>query len=1368
MQILFKTPWHSVHSQILIWKLPPNLQVRIWLVFALLLVPLSTKAQMAGYGAIAGTITDSTGAVIPNAKVTATQVAQNTSTVRSSTSVGAYNVTPLTPGLYTVSVSAKGFEGFVQENVTVNALETVTLNIKLNIGTTEQTITVTEAPPVLETSDATLGAVMDNEMYSSLPLLMGAGGNADQRRATDFASLMPGVQNTYAASTSANSTDASGGVNGSNPYGGTQEMYIDGVDLPSSLGVGDPRTTWTAFGMDSVDQFQVQTIGYSAQYAGQGVQNYSIKQGSNQFHGSLYEYSRNKFLDAWAANNKIPTVTGLVPAGQKCSSSTLSADTSWCKLGGVKPEENMNEFGIVLSGPIVKNKLFLFYNYGQYRYQKGSNPTIQTLPTYNMMGYDNSGNALGYADYTNYQIAQAGSASAAQPIYDPATQTQPDCSTTCQRTAFANNQIPQARFSQTAQYINQYLLPMESIVNQSMYGNNVAYGVKTGLSNWYQTGRLDYNPTDSHQLSLIVAFGRQSSTGLNSGGTLPPPFNTTQTYHPETNVDILKEVWTVTPHMVNQASAAFSRYVSDSTTPNMAAQYAASQMGLLNTPAGQASFFPQIKWSGASGYTPGTWGGYAWNNKGNDTYTFTDNLQWDRGRHSLTFGGQYIIMQYDVQSPTTDSSPMTYNISSAQTLGYYPVSSSSYGKSIPNSGAVYASYMLGAISSASVSVNTPELSPRWHDPSIWVQDNWKAMTNLTVNLGLRWDIWPPVVEKNNNISWLNPTATNPYTGNQGAFNVAGGNSNDGYHTGVRNLSSTWLKNVAPRLGLAYQLNSKTVVRASYGLSFARGNWISDPGQSGSPSITGLTMSDNASPTTPAGYGFGSNEPNFYWDATACGANGVAGDGLTACGFTGTVSTPAATLPSGISSMAAFGAYETAAMSGKNAASLMYWDSYYGSRTPEYENWSFGIERQINKDTSLSISYVGSEGHFLATNAATGPYWNNKLSESWAAMSGYSLASAKGTSYAACSGASCAYPLIGQRANVNGTNGIQAAQSFGFTPQNPYSTASLQSYYMNNGVIGYFTPFPQYSGVSNGTSYIGNTNYHALQVVASQRPAHGLNWMVSYTYSKNIDDMGTFRVYDNSRRDRSLSAASQPQNLTTTAVWHLPLGKGHIFGDSMVYRSIVGNWAVSGIGVIRSGLPIIVTGSGCAGNNVLSQCMPSIVAGKTGRQYKWGKTATGQNVSWDNSNPNYIGKVDYVNPQAFVVTTSGTCATNTSTGAYHTYQNADGTAGNYGAYGAYNVCGGPEDYVPGTAPRVAPLGMFGQKNVNLDMALKRTFPIYHEWKLAFEADLANVANHVQYKVPSCTVSSSISSTTFCNVTGISNLPRETQLSARLSW
>jgi hypothetical protein len=1351
-----------------------------WSCMALLVIammtPLGANAQMAGTGAISGTVTDSTGAVIAGATVTATSADQNVSTTRSTTGAGDYSITPLLPGEYTLTVTAKGFEKEIQQHITVNALETVAVNVTLTVGAAQQTITVTTAPPILETSDASIGQVMDNQMYSSLPLLMGQGGNNDQRRATDFSYLMPGVQNTYAANSSSNSTDATGGVNGGNPNGGTSEIYIDGINLPEADGVGDPRFTWTAFGVDSIDQFQVETSGYSAQYGGQGVQNYSIKSGGNQIHGSVYEYLRNTVLDAWQASAKTPTLIAgaIVPPGGKCSSAALTASTSWCALGGLKAKEIQNEVGLVFSGPIIKNKLFFFYNYGQYRNQNGPNPAILTLPTPAMLT----------GDFSNLSNG----------IYDPNTETSYNCtggtSTNtnpvgsvagpCVRTAFSGNKIPAARISKASSYINGYLAPLVASIPNTTLTNNYVGGYPTGLSNWYNGGRIDYNPSSSHQISIIVAFGRQASTGTNSGGNLPPPFNTSQSYAPKTNIDIVKDTWTINSHLVNMASLAFGRYKSVSFTPNDLPAYAASQTGLLGTPPGQASYFPAVAFSSdTSSADPATFGGYDENGKVNDTYTAADNFQWLHGKHNFTFGGQYVAVQFNYIKNLTYSGPMTYTFAGPQTEGY-----TSTGSVVTNSGLSFASYMLGAVSSSSVSVGVLGLGTRWIDPSFWAQDDYKISSKLTVNIGLRWDVWTPIHEAHDLITWLNPTGANSLSGNVGTLAFAGGNSSDGFHTGEHIPSSTWMKNFAPRLGLAYAIDSKTVIRASYGLAYAHGDWTGGS-QSGSPSTSGLTPTASAYPS----YG---NQPSFYWDGVACtsagggvtdtGGNGyasvgsmVAGDGFTPCGWTGSTAAPSSVLPSG-ANLSELYTVETATLKGANSGSPTYWDPYYGSRTPEYENWSFGLERQITKDLAVSISYVGSEGHFLSVSNAR-YNTNNKLTEGYAALAGYNYAttSAAPNTAVACSGASCINTLLGMKGNTTYTTGyITQAQSYGFTPPNPFTTLA-NYYYTGNTVGSYFVNFPQFSGVSDTTSFVGNENWNALEITVKERPNHGLNWMLNYTYSKNIDDLGSFRVYDNNRLDRSLSTGDQPQNLIATAVYALPVGRGHMFGENWAYRAIASDWSVSGIETIHSGLPVQAVGSGCGGSSILNTCMPSIVSGQPGRQYSIGKTPGGAKATWDPSSSNYIGNVQYVNPLAFVVNVAGTTG---SSGNYGTYS---GSSTEAAGGQAYSVGVGPADYVPGNAPRVAPLGMFGQHAVNTDMALRRTFPIYHEWKAQFELDMANVANHVTYGLPgqvtttptkNMTVQSGVTNgivnPSFGTVTQVNSTPRKVQGSLRISW
>src|ERR1700678_649653 len=411
------------------------------------LMPLlggSAFAQLSGEGEIVGRVTDPTGAVVAGATVVAESTTRGTKVTSKTTSAGDYAISPLDADTYTVTVSAKGFKVTTQPNVIVNTLEVSTVNIGLILGTENETVTVLETPDQLQTSSATLGATMAQETYSELPIAMGAGGQPDQRRASDYVLLMPGVQNNE---TNNNLTDNTGPIDGSGSKGGASSVYIEGIPFFNVSQEGDNRFIWSAISVDSVNELQVQTSGYPAIYEGQGVQNFDLKRGTNKFHGALYEYFRNTDLDTWgfyapALTNPITHVA-------------------------IKPAEHMNEYGIVLSGPIIENKLFFFGNYDGYRYAKGVVPTLQTYPTIAERNGDFS--AVGVD------------------IYDPSTG---DTATT--RTQFTGcngtqpNVICPTEFSTVAATINALLPPASMYANQNP-GNNFLAGLPFGLSNFTAT-----------------------------------------------------------------------------------------------------------------------------------------------------------------------------------------------------------------------------------------------------------------------------------------------------------------------------------------------------------------------------------------------------------------------------------------------------------------------------------------------------------------------------------------------------------------------------------------------------------------------------------------------------------------------------------------------------------------------------------------------------------------------------------------------------------------------------------------------------------------------------------------------------------------
>ena len=317
-------------------------------------------AQLAGKGSINGKVSDSTGAAIQGAFIVITNNGTNTKQTTVSTGSGDYSFS-LDPGRYTLVVSMKGFKGYTQENVNVDALQTFTVDVSLSTGGVNETVTVTAAPPPLETSNATLGVTMEQEMYSSLPIIQDGGG---QRRATDFASLLPGVS---ANVSNGNLTTNCGIVNGGGSRGAVSAIYINGVPITSVAGEGDPRFVWTSMAVDAINQFQVQTVGYSAVYEGLGVQNYIVKNGTNQIHGVLYDYFRNTALDTWGFHQSEQPTHGSAPT---------------------KPVEHQNEYGLFLRLPLLKNKLFVFGGYEGYRYSRQVPNQNQTIPTLAMRSGD--------------------------------------------------------------------------------------------------------------------------------------------------------------------------------------------------------------------------------------------------------------------------------------------------------------------------------------------------------------------------------------------------------------------------------------------------------------------------------------------------------------------------------------------------------------------------------------------------------------------------------------------------------------------------------------------------------------------------------------------------------------------------------------------------------------------------------------------------------------------------------------------------------------------------------------------------------------------------------------------------------------------
>src|SRR5262247_577460 len=332
-------------------------------VFALFATPW-VLAQTGGGGSIQGTITDSGGSIVRGATVVATNVATKVESARQTNEAGLYVISPLPPGEYTVSVSATGFQTLIQAKVIVDALSTVSVNLTLKVGNVADTVTVADAPPQLNTSDARLGVTIRNELYTNLPLAMGtavAGSGIGQgpRNAGAFIFLLPGVSE----------GNRWGTINGAQGF--SKDVFIEGVPITDPIQQGEGRTISLGVSVEAVEQFQVETSGTGVEFNGQGSENYTIKSGGDQYHGSVFEFLRNTVLDA----------RGFFPA--------------------VRPVEHQNEFGFTFGGPVVKKKLFFFFSYDGWRYRVTSPTQFASIPTLKER----------VGDFTEFPVA----------IYDPLT-----------------------------------------------------------------------------------------------------------------------------------------------------------------------------------------------------------------------------------------------------------------------------------------------------------------------------------------------------------------------------------------------------------------------------------------------------------------------------------------------------------------------------------------------------------------------------------------------------------------------------------------------------------------------------------------------------------------------------------------------------------------------------------------------------------------------------------------------------------------------------------------------------------------------------------------------------------------------------------
>jgi hypothetical protein len=1151
-------------------------------------IPL--RAQSGGEGTIEGTVVDSAGAVVPNVTVTAINQASGVKTTRPTSSAGLYQISPLIPGTYTVNVAAPGFKTYKQQNLVVNALNVTSLNITLTIGEAQQTVTVSAAPPILNTTDASLGGVIENETYQNLPLQM----NGQQRDPTAFATLLPGAQGGARAPL----------IGGTGNY--ITEVYVDGLPTTTANQQGDNRVVSNSIPVEAIDQFQELTSVPSAEYQGAGALNFTIKSGGQQYHGSVADFIRNTIFDTWGFT--APALT--------------SKDAEGNTIPAKKPVEHQNELVADAGGPIpfTGKKGFFFVAYDRYHGRNGINPNTLTIPTALMQA----------GDFT--QLSPNGTPI----IFDPTTSS---CTASgCTRQPFmgvkngvaTTNVIPANEISPIAQYMQKFL----PAPTNNQLENNFLGGVPSGYDNWEFLTKLDYDLTSSQRLSFIMTLGSRKNVPFtvgNNGVVLPLPYTnggyatiTPRIFNIEHNI-------VITPHIVNQFKFGFTRFAQpvENLTDGISPYQAVKDIGITNLPPGQASDeFPGVSFAASKAFptVQGTWtsngASGATHTVVPNAFTYVDNLQITKGRHAMTIGIQTQWLQDNVASQSGPSGVFTTAFSANDTANF---SGSSLNGA--TTGYSYASFLMGAVNSSNTAIQPfSETGGRYHPVSPYFQDNWKIRTNLTLSLGLRYDYLPPFHEVLDRWSYLNPALINPATGNPGRLEFAGHRGAD-ISCNCRTPVHTYWKNWGPRLGFAYSWNPKTVISGGFAIVYSRAGGVG--GRAGDATGTGQAgFTSNlilpAASTTGISAG-----PSYYLNNSASfQAKGLANTAFGGPGFT----LPTPTQPDASALIVGTGNYINSTGAYQSPGSAPgYADPYLSGRAPEINFFNFGVQRAITDNLTLRVNYAGTEAHFLSTGSNARGYWADQLNPAYVAALGSAVASDGKT------------PLLNAPATSANVAIAQAAMPGLSAPYPAYTSAAAK----NSGasIARMLTAFPQYSGVSDTWGNVGNVSYHSLQITLNQRAWKGLSYTLNYTYSKNLGDDNTFRsgfdipaaamsngvAYHQGKADRSYTTVAVPQDLAAYGVYKLPFGPGGIGGDNFWVRTLAGGWQLSSIYTYLSGTPLVITYGGCTAP-LQGQCMPDLnpsFQGPARINGSWGKHITAAN----------LGAIHYIDQNAFSVPNS---------------------------------------------------------------------------------------------------------------------------------
>ena len=1119
----------------------------LMLVVMLGMTTISGNAQ-ATSGTILGTVTDATGAVVGNTQVQLINAGTGVKSLAMTNGSGYFQFVDVIPGTYKIVIAKEGFKQLSRAGIGLQTQARIQVDLQLTVGASTETVEVSASSPLIEADNVSLGTVVDERETNELPL----NGRNPMNLTALVASVIPLGETS--GSPTGNNPMAWGNYQIGGGMAGQSSTYIDGS--PDN-GIYDHNTEIIP-SQDSIAEFKVETNNMGAEYgrlAG-GVINFVTKSGTQQFHGSTWEFIRNKIFNAntYGGNN----------------------------AGIARAPFTQNQYGASLGGPVFiphvyngRKKTFFFATWEGFGLRQGV-PYVTTVPTADELNGNLSRFNHTMFDPTTTCANPAGcNAGDAIPYYAPGGPggAGPNMNAVYADTLAQNDREPigwdsgntlatatvanTSMFQSTTPGMSNSINPTSLAYMKKMFpaatgalsagGNdNYTANASSGGNNYQFVTHIDHDISDHQHISgrytwwdNINLAADPLKNGMCGQGECKEVYRM--------HNFILDDTLTLSAKTILDTRLSYARY-GYLRTPNDL--WGTTDITSIGWPSAYAAL---VEFPGPPVFDIGSWdsaglfGGQGADSTiidFQDTYRLASTLTRFVGNHTLKLGAEFTMQKFNYAQ--TNTSAGLWNFGQGTTANTANSSAADYDKT---TGIDAASYLLGYSSGGSSSY-ADRIASESNYPAVFVTDDWRATQKLTFHVGVRWENTLPFTERHDRISYFDVAAANDYLASNG-FPGVKGNAN---LVGTTARPSRYGINpdnmeFSPRFGVSYRVRPNTVVNAGFGIF-----WLpNDVTLSQNPGWDG----DGAS-STPYTY---STAPGGYYP-------------------TNSISTPwpLATPGDATSAYLILPAGHNVPLFQYNLAGSGMTILFPNTNWAYTEQWNFGVQQQLGKSTAIDVSYAGASGTHLP--AGGGWFSMDALPDSY--LAGQATCTA---------GTDC---LSDQIANPYASV-IPAGHGYSGTT---YSRGHAD------------TPFPQYTGISTPAD-VASSDYHALEVKIQKRFAQGASVNVAYTFSKfqsNTDTLNTWLEsgvtgasnVNDMKHEKSLSSNDAPQRLVVSYVYDLPIGRGKSMLPNLDRAAdfVIGGWGLQGLTTLMKGFPLGIgeNNSGSIGNTNNGGSRPNQVAG----------------------------------------------------------------------------------------------------------------------------------------------------------------------------